>query len=159
MISIIRNQFCNYYIQFHNVSYVNWLLHQPNVCWSLQASGRVWELSDQNARVIKSQRSLGRRSGLPVQLQVPGSADDKPGSTWEHWQQAWVHVGVPVTNLGVPTTSLEAPTTSLEAYRSTNNKAESKSNYWRAVWETQHLLGNAACVPWNYSYYISFNDL
>ena len=80
--------------------------HQQNVIISLGASGSVWELSDQNPGVVKSQSWLDRRSGFQVHLGAPGSAGDKTGSaneklgsTWEHrWQickhrqLAWEHL-------------------------------------------------------------------
>jgi hypothetical protein len=64
-------------------------VHQQNVFWSLGASGSVWELSDQNPRVVKSQSVLDRCSGLQVHLGAPRTADNKPWSTWVRPRQAW----------------------------------------------------------------------
>jgi len=71
-------------------------IHQQNVFLSLGASGSIWELSDQNPRVVKSQSRLDRCSGLQVHLGAPGSAgekprsaDDKSGSTSNHSRAVW----------------------------------------------------------------------
>jgi len=42
------------------------ILHQQNVFLSLGASGSVWELSDQNSRVVESQSCLDQCSGFQV---------------------------------------------------------------------------------------------
>jgi hypothetical protein len=47
--------------------------HQQNEFWSLEAWGSVWELSDQNHRVVKSQSLLAGCSGLQVLLGAPES--------------------------------------------------------------------------------------
>jgi len=86
---------------------LNTTVHQHNVIMSLGASGSVWELSDQNPRVVKSQRCLDQCSGLQVRMGAcwsagdnPGSADNRPGSTWECRQQAWAHLESQWSRLG-----------------------------------------------------------
>jgi len=59
---------------------VSAFVHQQNVNVSLRDSGSVWELSDQNPRVVKSQSWPDRCIGLQVNLGAPGSAGDKTGS-------------------------------------------------------------------------------
>ena len=76
-----------------------------------------------------------------MHMGAPGSTDDKPGCTWEH-------LGEPATSLGVPTSSLGALVTSLGAPRIA---VEQSGKY-------NICCGNAAGVPGNHSYYISFND-
>jgi len=112
--------------------------------------------------VVKSQSLLDRRSGLQMQLGVPGSAcntpgcaDDKPGSTWERRRQAWEHLGALATHLGALATHLGAhakrlgtPRTSLGACQITI--VQSGKNIF--------FVGNAAGAPGNHSHYISFND-
>jgi len=73
---------------------------------------------------------------------------------------------VPVTSLGAPTRSLGAPGSASDKPGRADHKPESAgnqpgstSNHSRAVWEEQHLLGNSAGAPGNYSYYLSFNDV
>jgi len=63
--------------------YVDILYHQ-NVPMSVGGSGSVWELSDQNPRVVKSLSWLDRSSGLQVHLRAPGSAHNNPGSNSNH---------------------------------------------------------------------------
>ena len=55
--------------------------HLQNVFLSLRASGSVWELSDQNPRVVKSQSWLDQCSGLQVRLGTTRSAGDKSART------------------------------------------------------------------------------
>jgi hypothetical protein len=69
-------------------------------------------------------------------------------SNWERWltawkrlQQTWEHLGALGTNLGVPATGLEAP-------RITGEQSDKHTIFF----------GNAASVPSNHNYYISFND-
>jgi hypothetical protein len=85
-------------------------------------------------RCINFRRVSDPRRAFLLAFRVTGSADDKPGSTWEH-------VGVPVTNLGAPATSLGAPQITIEQSG-----------------ETIMFLGNADCAPGNHNYYLSFND-
>ena len=64
----------------------------------------------------------------------PGSADDKPESTWEH-------LGAPATNMGALATCLGAHQITV---------VES--------WKNNICFGNAADAHGNHSYYFSFND-
>ena len=108
------------------------LQHQHNVLRSLGASGRVWELSNQNPRVVISQSRLDRRSG------PSGAARrtwERRRQGWEHRQQAWKLLGAPATILGAPATSLGAPRITL---------AQSGRN--------NILFGNTAGAPGNHSY-------
>jgi len=75
-------------------------------------SERMWSV---NLDASISGVSDPRRAFLPA-FRVTGSADDKPGSTWERrrqaWErrrQAWEHLGAPATNLGAPVTCLGVP--------------------------------------------------
>jgi len=84
------------------------------------------------------QESIRPWEGIPAGLQ----------SNWEHRRQAWEHLGALATILGVPATSLGAPATSLGTPRMTVEQS-GKNNVF---------FGNAAGVPGNHSYYLSFND-
>jgi len=112
----IRSQYC-VYDWFHTLQQQNWW-------WSLGASGSVWELSDQNPRVVKSFSVLDRCTGLQVHLAAlkragnkPGSANDKPGSA-NHKPG------------------------------STDDKLGSTSNHCRAVWGKPHVWERCWCA-WN----------
>jgi len=67
-------------------------------------------------------------------------------------------LGGPATSLGVPTTSLGAGGNSSDKAGSAGDRSGSTSNHSRAVRENNILFGNAAGVPGNHSYYLSFND-
>jgi len=66
--------------------------HKQNVIMSLGASGSVWELSDQNSSMVKSQSLQDRCSGLQVHLGAPGSTWERRRQSLEHRRQAWEHV-------------------------------------------------------------------
>jgi len=136
------------------------ILHQQNVVWSLGAFGFLWELSDQKLRVVKFQCLLDWCIGHQVHPEAPGSssnksesADHKPGSTWESWQQARVRRLQALEHIRVLATTQRSLTTSLGMLSTT----------LRACWITveqsgKTIFGNAASVPGNHSYYLSFNN-
>ena len=111
-------------------------VHQQNVFWLLGASGSIWELSDQNARVVKSQSILDWHPGLQVHLEAlgsvgdnSGSADHKPGSIWELQRQ--------VLELRCP--SMGPPGSAGNKSESSDLNPGSMSNDCRALRE-QHYL-------------------
>ena len=122
-------------------------VHQQNGLYSLAASRSVWEDVECKLRCVNFRRvSDPRRAFQPafrvsgisenwysstigviiIGLQIPRSAGDNFGCTWEHRQQAWErwrhsceHLATPAISLGTPTTSLGVPATSMEAPRIT----------------------------------------
>jgi len=72
---------------------------------------------------------------------TPGSTRERQRKAWERRQQAWEHVGAPTTTPGAPATTLGAPRITVEQ--------SGKNNIF---------FGNAAGVPGNHSYYVSFTD-
>jgi len=76
--------------------------HQQNLSVTLCASGSIWELLDQNFRVIKSQSVLDRCSGHQVHLGAPANnphghrrSAGNQRSTGEAQQHVWEYLGVP----------------------------------------------------------------
>jgi len=138
-------------------------LHQENLFWPLGVYGCVWELSNQNPRVVKSRQLLDWCSGLPVYPGAPRCANYKPGSTWEHLQQAWEHLKASATSLGALTTSLGAARSAGNMPGSTNHKPGSTdepgstSNQCRPAGRIIIFFANAAGAPGNHSYYLLFN--
>jgi len=63
--------------------------HQQDEFWLRGASGSVWELSDQNPRVVWSQTLLDRFSRLQMHLGAPGSSNHKLGSTSNRHKVVW----------------------------------------------------------------------
>ena len=116
----------------------------------------VWELSDQNPRVVQSQSSLDWCIGLYVHLEAHASAGDNSGSAdpntcctverrWQVWEcprQDWEHVGALVTSLGALITCLSACQITV---------GQSGKNII--------FVANAGAAPGNHSYYLSFNTL
>jgi len=81
-------------------------LQQRNGFLPLGTSASVWELSDQNRKVVKSHSVQDGCRGVLVNLGAPAKnlcgqirSDDNQGSTWDHRKQAWVHQAVPMTPL------------------------------------------------------------
>ena len=66
--------------------------HQQNVFQPLEASRSVWEDVECKLRCVNFRRVSDRRRAFLPALRVTGSADDKPGSTWERWWQVWEHL-------------------------------------------------------------------
>jgi len=89
------------------------LVHQQNVFLSLEASRSVWEDVECKLRCVNFRRvSDTRREFLPA-VRVTGSADFKPGSTWERWGHTWErqqhareHLESQQSSLGKTTSSL-----------------------------------------------------
>jgi len=77
------------------------------------------------------QENITPWEGIPAGLQSNWELQRK---AWERRQQAWEH-------LGAPATSPVAPRITGEQFRKNNI-----------------IFGNAASVPGNHSYYLSFND-
>jgi len=158
-ISELVATYCNYFIlhpsQDIHGSHQPYAVHQQNVYLSLWASGSVWELFNQNQRVVTSQSLSDWCSGHQVHLGAPAInlcrhmwSGDSQGSIWERWPQAWEHQWqawehprAPGRCLGVPVTSLGACPITVE---------QSGKNII--------FFGNAAGLPGNHSYYILFNN-
>jgi len=86
---------------------------------------------------------------------LSGSTFHNPGRTWEHQRQArehqpqaLEHLGVLATSPGAATADLCVATINLGAHQITVEQFG------------KHIIifGNAAGVPGNHSYYLSFND-
>jgi len=152
-----------------------WMVHQQNECVCLGALGSVWELSDQNLRVLESQRLLEWWSGLQVHLgelaknvcghrrshDILRSAREGRQQAWVHQQWAWVHLGAPVTSLGAPTASLRPLPTSLGGPMTALGMPATRLGASRLTVEQSGnnlSFGNAAGVPGYHSYYLFFND-
>jgi len=78
---------------------------------------------------------------------APGSIRVRRRQACVHRKQAWEHLGAPTQNLGAPTNTLGAPTTSLGARQIT--VVQSGNDI---------IFRNAAVVPENHSYFLSFKD-
>jgi hypothetical protein len=97
---------------------------------------------------------------IVISFEMPRSARENIGYTWDHLGAPATSRGVPTTSLGalatgqgVPTTSLAAPTTRLGApatcLGALRNTVEQAG---------KSIFVNAAGVPGNHSCYLSFND-
>ena len=73
---------------------------------------------------------------IVISLRTPQCARETFGSTWQHLGSPTTRLGVPMISVGVPTSSLEAP--------------GSTSNYYRAVWENEHLHWERCWFAWKW---------
>jgi len=64
-------------------------LHQQNVFLSLEAIKSVWENVECKLRCVNFRRVSDPRRALLPDFRVTGSANDKPGSTWERQRETW----------------------------------------------------------------------
>jgi hypothetical protein len=83
---------------------------------------------------------------IVIGLGTPQSTRVNFGCTWEHLGTRTTSLGVPTTHLGAPATSLRAPATTLGAPSITVKRSG------------KYVFQNAAGIPGNHSYYLSFND-
>ena len=92
-------------------------------------------------------RHKSTRGVIGISLGTPRSAGENFECTWEHLRAPATSLRKLATSLGAPVTCRGAPTTSLGAPRLTVEQSGKNS-----------IFGNAAGVPGNHSYYLTFNN-
>jgi len=117
----------------------------------------IWQLPNQPNTISKMYFSHWKSPGVSERMwsvNLDASISGEYQTLGEHSCRLSEQLGLPVTSLGAPTTSLGAPATTLGAPATCLGAPQitveqsGKNN----------IFGNAAGVPGNHSYYLSFND-